>query len=460
MKRSIITFFLLLSPLFLSAQNHSSIDGTWDGSIILQGQPLMISVTFNTMDGDIDGSISIPQQSAFNLPVAVPILTPDSLEFSFETGTGTAVFSAALESPEINEINGVFTQSGVELPFQMVRSNNDGDVRADYFTEENILIETDSVTIAGSIMVPDSVQSESLVIFISGSGSQTRNSSVAGFEIFEELADQLALQGIPSFRYDDRGTGQSTGSGDATLKELAGDLESIANYFSKGEYASSFENIVYLGHSQGGLISMIAAEEFTPHKMVLLATPMLPGDEIITQQIRHISGQQQIPDDVLTRNMKFQQKVFEAARTGEGWPALEAELEERLRNQLSELPENQLLTLGDMNQFIQAQVSRQLNGAKGAWFRSFIVTDPRSYIPSDDVPVLALFGENDSQVLPSPNRSALEQINSNFIVSTVPEANHLFQVSDSGMPGEYGILDKTFAPGMVSQIAEFLKQSE
>jgi len=459
MKRSIITFILLLSPLFLYAQNNSSIDGTWEGSIILQGQPLIISVTFNTMDGDTDGSINIPQQSAFNLPVVVPVLTSDSLKFSFETGTGTAVFSAGLKSPELNKINGVFTQSGVELPFQMIKSDNEGEARADYFSEENIVIETDSVTIAGSLVVPDSVQSESLVIFISGSGSQTRNGSVAGFEIFKELTDQLAVQGISSFRYDDRGTGQSTGSGDATIEQLAGDLAAIAKNLSR-DNISAFENIAYLGHSQGGLVSLIAAEEFTPKKMVLLATPMLPGDEIITQQIRHISEQQRIPDDVLARNMGFQKKVFEAARTGEGWAALETELEERLREQLNELPEKQLSTLGNMEQFIQTQVSRQLGGAKSSWFRSFIVTDPRSYIPSEDVPVLALFGENDSQVLPSPNRSALEQIDGNFIISTVPKANHLFQMSESGMPGEYGILDKTFAPGLVTQIADFLKQSE
>jgi len=460
MKRFITTFFLFIAPMFLFAQNHSVIDGNWEGSIILQGRPLLISVTFNTMDGDTDGSINIPQQSAFNLHVTVPVLTSDSLEFSFETGTGTASFRAGLKTPEPDEINGIFTQSGVELPFRIGRSDNNGAVQSDYFTEEDVLIETDSITIAGSLVVPDSVQSESLVIFISGSGSQTRNSAVAGFEVFEELANQLALQGISSFRYDDRGTGQSTGSGDATLDELAGDLAAVANYFSEDGYTSSFENIVYLGHSQGGLVSLIAAGEYAPQKMVLLAAPMLPGDEVITQQIRHISEEQQIPDEVLEKNLEFQQKVYEAARTGEGWAALEADIEKRLRKQLGELPEKQLSTLGDMDKFIQAQVSRQLVGAKTSWFKSFIETDPRSYMTSLEMPILVLFGENDSQVLLTPNRSVVEQIDGNFTITTVPDANHLFQVSESGMPGEYGILDKTFAPGLVDRIADFLKQAE
>jgi pimeloyl-ACP methyl ester carboxylesterase len=309
-------------------------------------------------------------------------------------------------------------------------------------------------------VLPDSLLSRSLVIFISGSGSQTRNSSVAGFELFEELAKQLALKGISSFRYDDRGTGNSTGDSNATLDELADDLISVATHFSDEQNGIGIDNIVFLGHSQGGLVSLIAADDFVPEKVVLMATPMLPGDEIITQQIQRISEEQGIPEDVLKKNLEFQQRVYEAARTGEGWSDLEADIEERLREQLNQLPDSQQSTLGNMDQFIQSQVSRQLDGAKSPWFKSFIETDPRPLLMSLNVSALAVFGEKDSQVQLSPNRDALEQIEGDFSISIIPEANHLFQVSESGMPGEYGILDKEFAPGLITQIAEFLKQVE
>lgn len=459
MKNILFTLLAIIAPAALFAQNNSTIDGTWEGSIILQNRPLLISVTFNTMDGETDGSINIPQQSAFNLPVSVSLFTPDSLEFSFETGTGTAAFRASLNSPEPDEITGIFTQSGVELPFEILRSEEEV-TQSDYFSEENVFIQADSITIAGTLLVPDSLESESLVIFISGSGSQTRNSSVAGFELFAELADQLAFRGISSFRYDDRGTGESTGNSDATMNELAGDLTAIANHFSETDYTSSFNDIVYLGHSQGGLISLIAAEDFTPARLVLLATPMMPGDRIILQQMRDISREQGISDDVLERNLDFQQRVFEAARSGEGWDSLEANIEDRLRAQLSQLPEEQQSTLGNMDQFIQTQISRQLDGAKSQWFKSFIETDPRPYLQSLDAPTLAVFGENDSQVKLSSNLEELEQIEGDFTIATIPNANHLFQVSESGMPGEYGILDKEFAPGLIDQIEEFLKNPD
>mgnify|MGYP006271624857 CR=1 FL=1 len=462
MKNLLLLLSICLLPQLLFSQNQSPIDGTWDGSIILQGQPLLISLTFNTMDGATDGSINIPQQNAFNLPVDVPVLTADSIQFQFETGTGTAIFRASLESENPDSIDGIFTQSGVELPFVMARSIADSDDGAEYFTEKDISFTLDSLTIAGTLVEPDTLRSESLVILISGSGAQTRNSPVAGFGVFEELAEQLAIQGIATFRYDDRGTGQSTGSPDAPLDDLAGDLEGISTYFSGQPPSSSnhFDDIIYLGHSQGGLISLLAADSTNPLGIILMAAPTLPGDQIILQQIREISAAQNISEDILARNLEFQQAVFEAARTGEGWSELEADLEQRLRDQLNQLPEEQRATLGDMDQFIASQVSRQLDGAKSPWFKSFIETDPRPLLREAEVPILALFGENDSQVMLEPNRSALGEIDGNVEIVTIPAANHLFQVSESGMPGEYGILDKEFAPGLIDQITAFVTKLE
>lgn len=425
----------------------------------MQGQALLISLTFNTMDGQTDGAIDIPQQSAFNLPVEVPLLTADSLVFSFETGSGTAYFRSSLSTSAPEQIKGIFEQSGVELPFNMARAVPEDEKEFDTHTEEEVTITKGSQTIAGSLAKPYSPLNNTLVVLVSGSGSQTRNSTVAGFELFKEMAGQFAAQGIHSFRYDDRGIGSSDGEPDATLSDLSEDLEAIAEYFSDGENENSFDSIVFLGHSQGGVISMLTAADFTPGRLILLATPMLPGDQIITQQIRRISEEQGIAEEVVKQNLEFQNRVYEAARTGEGWDELEADIEERLREQLNQLPESQRATLGNMDRFIESQVSRQLDGAKSRWFKSFIETDPRQLLQNLDLPVLAIFGENDSQVLESPNREKLEEIDGNVTITTIPDANHLFQVSESGMPGEYGILAKEFAPGLIEQIVEFLNQT-
>lgn len=460
MKKLLFYLLFFLSPLTLFAQSDSVIDGKWEGFIFLQGDELVISVTFNTIGGVTDGSIDIPEQSAFNLPVEVPHLTADSLVFSFETGTGPAVFRTSFDGMLPDSLSGVFEQSGVELPFSLGRAMPAENSTGDHYSEENIQIETDTHTIAGSLVTPNSDARPTLVIFVSGSGSQTRNSAVAGFEVFSELAGELAHHGYHSFRYDDRGTGQSTGELDATLPELAADLEAAGNFFRSGRFEGRFSSIVFLGHSQGGTVSLIAAEEFEPEKLILMASPLLPGDRIIMQQIETISEEQGVPEDVVEENLRFQQRIYEAARSGSGWEELEQDIEKRLREQLDALPEKQRATLGNMDQFVASQVARQLAGAKTQWFRSFIEIDPLPMLRRLEIPTLVLFGGNDTQVQEEPNREAVESISRDIAVETIPAANHLFQESGSGMPGEYGFLEKEFAGGLIPEITRFLEKEE
>lgn len=455
-----ILFFVLLlsvSPFLIQSQNHSAIDGNWDGFIEIQGQQLAISLIFNTVDSETDGAINIPQQASYDLPVEVPYFTADSLVFSFETGTGPAFFRASLNELSEGQISGLFEQSGMNFPFSIRKEKLDRESKLGEHTEQDLNIDTGSHNLAGSLVTPAAFEDSTLVIFASGSGSQTRNSPVAGFEVFKELAKELADRGYFSFRFDDRGTGGSTGDADATLTELAEDLKAIHRYFSENGHPNSFSSVVYLGHSQGGIVSLIAARDRSPRQLILLASPALPGDKVINQQIKMISKAQNIPDDVVEQNMEFQQRVYQAVRTGEGWEELEENIADRLREQIDELPETQRKTLGDMDQFIQSQVSRQLDGAKTRWFKSFIETDPGEYLKQTNTPVLALFGEKDSQVDADQNIAEIEPFSSPISTVVISRANHLFQTSETGMPGEYGMLEHKFTDGFIDQITQFLE---
>lgn len=440
-------FLILLfaTPFFVSAQPPSPIDGDWRGSIQIDGNELGISLTFMSADGIVDGSINIPQQNAFNLPIDVTLLNADSLKFEFQTGTGTAEFSAPITRENPPAINGTFTQSGASFPFSIerndrVRSNNGSELQ-----ENEISIELDGHTLTGNLVSPASNAKSTLVIFASGSGSRDRNSSVAGFEIFKKLAELLSDHGYHSFRFDDRGVGKSTGDVDATLHELGDDLVGIANYFIN-DHDSTFDHILLLGHSQGGVTSSIAAQNLSLSGLVLMASPTMPGDQIINQQVQKISEEQGVPDDIVEQNLEFQTRLYEVVREGSGWEEIEKDLEERLRAQIDELPEVQREALGDMNDFIQSQIDRQLEGSKSRWFKSFIEVDPGSFIADLDIPVLAIYGEKDSQVLPSPNITALRELNRPYgtEIIEIQEVNHLFQTANSGMPGEYGMLDREF----------------
>lgn len=459
----IFTFFLFSLNAPIHAQDISEIEGDWGGAIDLSGEGLPINLTFSWSQGELDGTLSIPRQQAFNLPVEVLSSSADTLVFQFQTGAGPAVFYGK-RGGSTGTISGDFEQAGMSFPFSISKVTAAGR----HTSEKEILIPAGEGEISGSLLPGD--PSRPLVFLVSGSGSQNRNAEAAGFPVFGTLADSLCRHGYSSFRYDDRGTGGSSGDPDATLQELASDLAVVINYLRE-EHHQLFDGIVLLGHSQGGLVASMAAGRYGTKAagsgiagIIFMSSPFVPGDEVINQQIEIISEAQGIPDETLEKNLRFQQRIYEAVRSGEGWEAIETDLAVRLEDQIYQLPEPQREALGDMSVFIQSQINRQLSAAKTRWFKSFIELESREPVSSLDMPLLAVFGEKDTQVLSGPNAEAAEAIGRsnglNLNIVTIPGANHLFQSADSGLPGEYGLLDKEFADGFIETVVVWLKSVE
>jgi len=430
-------------------------EGYWEGAIEVNNQELGIRITFSYADGEMDGSIDIPQQQAFNLPVEVLTATPDSLVFQFQTGTGEAVFYS--EKIENNErIEGRFEQMGGEYPFYLEKKNISNGITTE-LPEQDVVIPSEAGEIGGSLVLTETPSP--LIILISGSGSQERDENVAGFRVFSELSEELYREGFTSFRYDDRGAGQSTGNADATLTELATDLSHIIDYL-RSNYSDRFTRIVLAGHSQGGLVASLAAQISAVDGIIYLASPFFSGDEIINQQIRVLSAANNIPEGVIEQNLEFQKQIYEVVRENSGWNEIENNLADRLRLQIEQLPEKQREALGNMESFIQSQVGRQLASAKSRWFKSLIEIEPDTLISKLDIPQLAIFGEKDKQVVADLNFDKSLEIQSESDVQLqsviIPEANHLFQNAETGMPTEYGVLDREFTDGFISAIAGWL----
>jgi hypothetical protein len=146
------------------------------------------------------------------------------------------------------------------------------------------------VEIAGTLSLPQTGRSggkSPLVILISGSGPQNRDASniVEGYAPHAEWARHFERQGIATFRYDERGVGQSGGNWAAmTITEHAGDVGRIVAELGRRSDLDP-ARIVVAGHSEGSMItSMLVANKVPIAGAVPLAGPSWTMDRVVDHQ--------------------------------------------------------------------------------------------------------------------------------------------------------------------------------
>ncbi len=95
------------------------------------------------------------------------------------------------------------------------------------------------------------------------------------------------------------------------------------------------------------------------------------------------------------------------------------------------------------------------------WMVNFLKYDPATSLQQIKCPVLALYGENDLQVPSKENMKILQLAlgkgeNPNFTIREMENLNHLFQESDTGLPGEYKKIEETFSPKALKTVSEWI----
>ncbi len=110
---------------------------------------------------------------------------------------------------------------------------------------------------------------------------------------------------------------------------------------------------------------------------------------------------------------------------------------------------------------IEASVKAQVPIMMSPWYRYFLAYNPRQTLEKIKIPVLALNGENDTQVTAKENLDLIGDAlkkggNKDFTVKSFPKLNHLFQTSETGLTDEYAKIEETFAPIALETISEWI----
>ncbi len=154
-----------------------------------------------------------------------------------------------------------------------------------------VQLETTTGTIYGTLVIPDTTAPEPVALIISGSGPTDRDGNSALLpgqnNSLKYLADALEKQGIASLRYDKRGIGQSRPAGlnesDLRFENFVQDAADWCDLLNKD---SRFNSVWIIGHSEGSLLGMIAAQKSPVNGFISIAGIGVPAAQTIRTQLQ------------------------------------------------------------------------------------------------------------------------------------------------------------------------------
>ncbi|MEX2530051.1 MAG: alpha/beta hydrolase [Gemmatimonadota bacterium] len=300
-------------------------------------------------------------------------------------------------------------------------------------------------------------------LLITGSGPQDRDETVAGMKPFLLLSQLLGASGIATLRLDDPGVGESTGDPmESTLANRVVDMRAALRELG-GHAAVEASRTGVIGHSEGALVAAVLGSEASAVSfVVMLAGPAIPITELLEDQAQGLLRMNGAGEEQIASQRRIHRMTAEAARTGEGWTEVGLAVEQQVRAAVEALPPEQRAGIPDIEALVSTQVTQQLSAARSAWYRSLLVHEPEPDISRIEVPVLALYGGKDVQVPADRNASAMERIlsdagHADFRIMTLPDANHLFQLAETGHPAEYATLEPAFLPALAEELVAWLQ---
>jgi uncharacterized protein len=153
------------------------------------------------------------------------------------------------------------------------------------------------------LTTPANAERPPVALLIAGSGSTDHDGNGPQVKpaTLRKLAEQLAARKIASLRYDKRGAGgwkpQFGRPEDFRFKDYVDDAVTLVRYLRSD---AKFARVVLVGHSEGGLVAILAARREPVDRLALLATAARKQGDLLKAQLER----RQIPPDVLAPILK------------------------------------------------------------------------------------------------------------------------------------------------------------
>jgi pimeloyl-ACP methyl ester carboxylesterase len=263
-------------------------------------------------------------------------------------------------------------------------------------------IHSGALGLAGTLTVPRGAAGRiPVAVIIAGSGPTDRNgNSVMGIRpnSYAQLAWRLAERGIATLRYDKRGLPGTQGTFDIremTLADFAADARSAAESLARDP---RFSRVVFVGHSEGASLALIAARQGAPVAGVV-----------------HVSGLGRPLGEVMREQLSRQ---FDSATLVRYDTAMKYYLR------------------GDQPTDVPQQLAMLFVPVNRTYMRSMSAFDPPAAIRAVREPVLLVQGETDLQATVA-DAERLHAARPDARLVLMPDVNHVLKrTTDRTVPGQ------------------------
>lgn len=442
-RMAIVAMLLVVTAAF----DAQALTGAWRGELSLG--PMQLPLVFNFLEnatGSTQCTLDSPAQGAKGIPASVVFCSADSI--AVDCSSIGAAFRGGISA---GVIKGTFSQRGHAFPLTLTPEMSIEERRPQtprppfpYTVIDTTFTAPDGAVMSATLTIPPAPGRDiPAVVMVTGSGQQNRDEEIMEHRPFAVIADRLARHGIASLRYDDRGTGGSTGDfSKATTDTLAADALAALR-FLRGVPGIGKAGV--LGHSEGGTISFIIGSEGEADFIVSLAGMAVSGKEALIHQNRLTLRRAGLDEARIDKTLRLIGHLFDAMA------------EQGRRGVMEPIDVDSIAHSSGLTVDPQIMASlRQQHRSRSVWFDVFLGLDPSAFLGRVKCPVLAINGDKDVQVDAESNLSLIKSLVPQAEIRLMPGLNHMMQHAVTGEVSEYGQIRETISPEVLEIITRFI----
>lgn len=457
-----ISVFAIVFTLSMVNVYSQNISGDWSGETKRGDKLITFVFKIEQENSGYSATMNVP---TFRISGIKPSATTFTNGRLIIDGSNVGMSYVGTYNNETQQFEGTYKEGGMELALNLKKGAVEiADKRRPqepvkpypYYEEEVVFKNIEAkIELAGTLTLPSEDGTFPVVILISGSGPQDRDETFMGHKPFLVLADHLTKQGIGVLRFDDRGQGESTGDfGTATTEDFSKDVLSAIAYLKTRNDVDK-KNIGLIGHSEGGIIAPLAANNSEDVAfMVLLASTGISGAELSVMQSKTLRQFPVEDEDAYEKNTRKAIAIITSDKSA-------AEIEKELTKHYNEFLRPILVSLNVPEEKISLFIESELKTSLKPWSRYFLQYNPADEIEKLQIPVLSLNGSKDTQVNAQLNQNGIRQAlinggNKDYQIIELENLNHFFQECETGKMDEYRNIEQTFSPTALKEISNWI----